>query len=304
MKTIWLFYARDAYTMARHYDYALRKLGHKVLSFGQNNEYPTGNQVVVPEMLKKFSPPDLILNFDGFSPMVLLGLSQVPCPKAAYVIDTHISEERGVTLFEYDRLFVCHFATVKKWSSMKPDWVQWLPSAADEEIHREIPHVPVVYDSAFVGGIDLFEVHHTRRACLKALLASDLRVFAGRTTGLFMSFIYSKSKTVFNYSIKSEINMRMMEALAVKRVLVTNIIDPDQGFEALGFKPNENCLIYSTPEECAAVTKKIVGEYSRLKKIGQAGYELFMEKHTYRHRAETVLNELASIDKKPDTVKA
>ena len=304
-KTIWLFYARDAYTTARHMDAALRKAGHKVLSFGPNNQYATDTTVSIPDLMKKFSPPDMMLNMDGCAVMNLLGIETFPGPKGIYVIDTHLNDNRIHTLYGYDRLFVCHRATVLKWADTKPGWIHWIPPAADPEVHREIPNVPTAYDVAFVGGVDLSEVHHKRRDYLEALVKDNVRLYAGRTTGLFMSFIYSKSLTVFNCSIKEEINMRMMEALAVKRVLLTNKILPEQGFTELGFKDGENCLVYDSVEGLRECVKLALTNKKKREAIAAAGYELFTKRHTYDHRITEMLNAMEGVvDKKPDAVKA
>src|SRR3990167_5893145 len=236
---LWLFYARDAYTTARHMQAALEaRPTLEVLGIGPGHAFNPGQRVDLSAIIKQAGySPDVVCVMDGCAPMEILGLESFKGPKLLYLLDTHLKPERP-EFAQYDRVFVAHRQTLALYSG-----AIWLPHAADPELHKELP-LPRVYDVAFVGGTDLAEVHWRRRKLLRALIESGMTVWAGRTTGLWLSFIYSKSRLVFNCTVKGDLNMRVFEGAMCRRLVLNDRPHPEAGYLESGWEDGKTIVYY------------------------------------------------------------
>lgn len=284
---IWCVYHRDAYTTARHLEEALRaRPDFTVYGIGPGHPHQDGQRINLLAWTRHLPAPSLVLLMDGASIVEPIGIESFGCPVAYYAIDTHLNAERGPWIYQVDHVYLAHRRTLGVW---KVKSSSHLPVAADSLVHRLIPHLPVVYDIAFVGGVDLAEVHWGRREALKRL-ASSYKVLACRTTGAWMSFAYSKSKLVFNQSVKHDVNMRVFEAMACQRVLVT---DHSEELEQMGLKDGEHCLMFRTADELMEKVAWALSHDEERETIAQAGFQWFKAAHTYDHRAQRIVDDMS-----------
>jgi spore maturation protein CgeB len=57
-------------------------------------------------------------------------------------------------------------------------------------------------------------------------------------------------------------------------------------------KPEEEVIVYRSPEEAAALARELIKDSDMRDKIARAGYERVMEEHTYVHRMKTILSKI------------
>jgi hypothetical protein len=158
----------------------------------------------------------------------------------------------------------------------------WLPLACDPAVHRK-HSVGKAFDLCFVG--NLFPGQRSR---LIGLLQERFpNTFVGRRFFAEMAATYSASRIVFNRSIRTDINMRVFEALACGSLLLTNDLSSN-GQEAL-FHANEHLITYGDAEEMLDKAAYYLEHEAERERIAGAGRVRALESHTYRHRLAAIL---------------
>ncbi|MBA7710655.1 hypothetical protein ES703_119600 [subsurface metagenome] len=161
--------------------------------------------------------------------------------------------------------------------------VFWLPFACDPEVHRCNKNIDKIYDIGFVGGVKGEKRGKILEDLSKHFKLNDFKRFHKPSE---MSLVYSQSKIVFNMGRKGELNMRLFEALSSGSLLLTE--KTKNGLDEL-FQDGKHLVTYGLKDNL----KEIIGYYlsheEEREKIAEAGYKLVCEKHTYWHRAQTIL---------------
>ena len=62
-----------------------------------------------------------------------------------------------------------------------------------------------------------------------------------------------------------------------------------EDYKELGIIDGVNCLTYSNPLEMIEKARYAIKEHTKRDEIGLAGYNLVKNRHTYKHRAERIL---------------
>jgi spore maturation protein CgeB len=163
--------------------------------------------------------------------------------------------------------------------------VHWLPYAVDPTIFREIKDVDVQYDIAFMGSIT------TERKTLLEKLGRKFRLLTvGHGKGArYMhdaSTAYSSSKIVLQISNRRTLGARIFEGMACNRLVMADRIG--NGLSDL-FLDGENIVLYDVEEPEDKVDHYLSNAEER-KRIALQGYNLIMNKHTYRHRVMELLS--------------
>ena len=104
--------------------------------------------------------------------------------------------------------------------------------------------------------------------------------------------VYTDSKVVMNISVCGDLNMRSFEVLATRSCLLT---DEQNGMAEAGFKHMENCLIYHSTEEAMDLMSWALDHPVEREQIADAGWRMVLEKHTYSHRARTLLDKFEAL---------
>lgn len=170
----------------------------------------------------------------------------------------------------------------------------WLPHAAEPQAYPKI-EILKKYDVGFVGHMQDVDNYNgfTRTQALDRLFKEFPNfIYASRHPGfpeknLFEDAAkkFSQSKITFNISIKDDINMRVFETLSTGSFLLTNWLP------TLGelFEDGKHLVTYKTLDEMVEKAHYYLEHDDEREKIAQAGYEEFINKHTYKHRVETIL---------------
>jgi len=176
--------------------------------------------------------------------------------------------------------------------------IGWLPHAAEPQAYPKIEIIKK-YDVGFIGHVQETPNYNgfTRVEALDRLFKEFPNFYYGSRHPAFPGVNlfedaakkFSLSKIVFNISIKDDINMRVFETLSTGSFLLTNWIP------TLGelFEDGKHLVTYKTLDEMVEKAHYYLEHEEEREKIAQAGYEEFINKHTYKHRVEQILSIVA-----------
>jgi 2-polyprenyl-3-methyl-5-hydroxy-6-metoxy-1,4-benzoquinol methylase len=208
-------------------------------------------------------------------------------PSAWWAIDTHLNFDWCRTKAErFDFVFAAQKDGAERLAEEAITSARWLPLACDPEIHRR-HDVEKDYDLAFVG--NLFP--GIRSELVERLRRRYRGMYIGRAYFEEMARVYSAARIVFNRSLKNDVNMRVFEALACGSMLLTNEIRGN-GQEAM-FRDGVHLATYQGTEEMLDKTAYYLEHDSVRERIAAAGMAEVVAKHTYRHRMNALLEQVA-----------
>jgi GT2 family glycosyltransferase/glycosyltransferase involved in cell wall biosynthesis/SAM-dependent methyltransferase len=242
-----------------------------------------------PNQLDCISPGefDLILNIDDG---LRYRLPERLRPAAWWCIDTHIDFDWSLKkAADFDFVFAAQRDGAARLKENGVASALWLPLACDAEIHgrQADPHPKgegeKEFDVCFVGNVAA-----GARADLVRLIQQVFpRSYVGQAYFEEMARIYSASRTVFNRSVKNDVNMRVFEALASGSLLLTNDLS-DNGQAEL-FRDGIHLATYRDAHELLDKLRFYLRRDELRERIAAAGRAEALAKHTYRHRMEEIL---------------
>ena len=203
-------------------------------------------------------------------------------PSIFYAIDTHLQHSwRKIRRMapRYD-LVCCAQASAA--SQLRNG--EWLPLACDSELHAAAQASPM-WDVAFVGT----DGGAPRKFLLQALRERYPNNFIGTANFQEMASIYSRARVGFNYSIGQDVNMRIFEVMATGALLITNALSHD-ALTRLGFEDRRHLALYHRPAELFDVIETYLQDAPLRERIARAGHALVLERHTYRHRMQQLID--------------
>ena len=317
-KRILLSYCANPVTTGVYLERALRKR-HEVLTWGPTIDdrviqlwnleavaaqrrltdlgYGSPN---VCDALRRQAPdwkPDLFLWIESGVQYPVEGLADLACPKACYLIDTHIdkgSDHRVEAHLEWARPFDYVFLAQRTYLQRFLDSglnAYWLPLAADPEIHQD-QRIERVHSVGFVGSLN-----QERRVALLERLQTTHTTHIERCFLQDMARVFSSSKIVFNNALNNDLNMRVFEAMACGALLLTDPA-PGSGLEHF-FKDGEHLAIYREDSEILELADRWLANPGEREALSKAGQAEVLAHHTYDHRVvlmETILFQQASGD--------
>ncbi len=226
---------------------------------------------------------DLYLNVDDGLCYNLPGDLR-PC--AWWAIDTHLNldwcQERAE---DFDWVFAAQRNGAEHLKRAGIASAQWLPLACDPVFHRK-HDLAKSLDICFVGHV----FPGIRAELLERLSRRFSNHFIGQKFLEQMAMTYSAARTVFNRSIKNDINMRVFEALACGSLLVTNDLR-ENGQEDL-FRDGVHLSTYHDADDLIDKVVWYLQHASIREQIAAAGRAEVLAKHTYRHRIELILRDV------------
>ena len=201
-------------------------------------------------------------------------------PAAFYAIDTHLphswSKIRRAAP-RYDLVFCCHRDGAASLGA------EWLPLACDAELHAARGQ-PRDLGLAFVGtdgGVP-------RKFYLQALRERYPNSAIGRADYTQIGRRYGRARIGFNYSIANDVNMRIFEVMAGGALLLTNAL-PHEDLARLGLEEGTHYAAYRSPDELMLQIDRYLAAPGECRRIAEAGREVALRRHTYRHRMEQLL---------------
>ncbi len=235
--------------------------------------------------------PDLIVAISDFGRALRPDMTGLSCPKVYLSIDTWQSPVDYMDALHYDFVFAAQKSFVPRIRATGSRQVSWLPLGCDPELHAPCADEPVC-DVSFAGSL-VAGVHDERIRHLEAVAARyEVGAYKGVHDRDYAQAICS-GKLTFNHSAVNDLNMRIFEALAMGVPLLTNRGAEMNGLLEL-FEEGKQLLVYDSPEHLLKLVDGYVGDVAAREALSEGARRLVLEKHTYRHRVETILATVAA----------
>lgn len=204
-------------------------------------------------------------------------------PCAWWAIDIHLNLTWCLAKArDFDLVFAAQRDGAEQLSKGGIGSAVWLPLACDPEVHRK-HDVPKRFDVCFVGNV----FPGPRADLLELLRRRWPNNYVGRCYFDEMAQTYSGSRTVFNRSVRNDVNMRVFEAVACGSLLLTNDLR-DNGQDEF-FRDGVELATYGDAEELLDKMAFYVAREEVREKIAAAGRQKAIGQHTYRQRMESLL---------------
>jgi GT2 family glycosyltransferase len=300
---VWLSYVSYPITTAAYLERALRRIcpvttigptlpQEKVVEWQLENlklpfkdqDICTGFRVDMGAVLAGTDPathPDLYLWVESVGGHYPQNLAALTCPKACYVIDTHLHLADHLDWSrQFDYVFVAQLAHVAAFRQAGIN-AHWLPLGCDPEIHRG-PAPEKLHECSFVGSI----YKESRRKRLLEHLNELIPVHYARCFWEEMAQVFASSKLVFNNAVDQDLNMRFFEVLATGSLLLADHTR-GSGQDEL-FVAGEDYVGYqdATLQEVAMF---FLQNATLREQIAARGQRLAHNAHTYGHRVDDLL---------------
>lgn len=227
--------------------------------------------------------PDIFLWIDSGPEQIEPDLHLVPAPKAAYLIDTHVTPRLRLEMArKFDLVFMAQKAQVNLFRAEGIANAHWLPLACSPDLHA-VGACDRHFDFAYVGSLSN-EEGDRRRRLFGDLSARFPNCFVGRAWPEDMARIYAQSKIVVNACFRRDVNMRVFEAMAAGALLIT---DEAEGLGDL-FTDGEHLVVYHDDAGLPALVERYLNDHEARERIARAGQALVLREHTYEKRMETI----------------
>jgi len=235
--------------------------------------------------------PELVLFVEGGSMRLFpTGLERMPCLTAWYGIDTHMDYAKHLRIGRlFDLTFIAQQEFVERLRQDGLRQVHWLPLGFAPEL-LPAPLPPRSLDIAHVGSSNV-SANPLRHALISVLRREFPSSYFGPASPQDMGRIYASARIVFNRSVNNDVNMRFFEAAGAGAVLVTDPII-DNGVEVL-FEEGVHYAVYHDEASLLEVVQTLLADPARYEAMGKAARQRVLERHTYRHRADALLAEVA-----------
>jgi len=268
-----LFYSNSPGTVGAYFHRALERLGHQV------------EHLEICEQHQRGDPYDVYLRIDHGDYAV--DLPRHLRPRAFYAVDTHLARS-----WKCIRRLACHYDLVfcaQRSAAEALPRAFWVPLGCDPEVHGR-GSTPRQYDLVFVGN----DGGVPRKFYLQELRERYPNSFIGRAPHTKMAQLYSQSKIGFHYiectsPLKDHISMRVYEVLASGTLLLANALE-EGAFEALGLRDREQLVLYRNPRELFDLVEYYLSHEEERERIAQTGQACAIQHHTYRQRAQQMVN--------------
>ena len=218
-----------------------------------------------------FSHFDLVFAIENWDWMP--DMSKIHTKKFIWAIDAHCKGPQVYEQYGFDR--VLH---------VTPEFAQkgcWLPNCYDDTLI--IPHENSFYRRTDIG----FCGNRVNRGEIIQFLQNKLNLkFDEMVIGNDMVAAINSYKIHWNANISIDINYRNFETMGCATCLLTSA---NKHYDKLGFKNGKNCLVWTRPEEILSIADYAIEHNNWREEIASNGYELAKNNHTYKHRAQTIL---------------
>lgn len=260
---------------------------------------PTGNIVplsaIDPKSYGDFGKFDLHGLVDWGEDGLGLPLDwEIPHPNFYWIADSHLGYDyRLKRARQFDTIFASHKPSIERMvaDGIPRERIHYLPWAAEPMCYRPYPIVEK-WDWCFIGHLNNeFRIDLVDRFCKewpvgeKGYLGWRNPSIQGYNVLEDAGKKMSQSRIILNESIHDDLNMRVFEALACKKLLLTEDIPAVRDH----FKDGEHLVLFKTIDEAVELARGLLRDTERREGIAKAGYEEFLRNHTYMHRAKHIL---------------
>lgn len=194
---------------------------------------------------------------------------------------------------QYDIVFTSQKFMVEKYQQTGIKNVQWLPYWADSRLFKVDESIKPEFDVTTVMIPRL-----RRKATIEFLQKCTEFTFQNKTCkyGQETAQHYQKGKIVFNQSNHGEFTIRIAEALACKRLLVTDEISKESGLYDF-YEPGKHFVTYTDLTDLRNKLAYYATHDSEREQIAQAGYDEVMKNHTEKNRVDFIFEVVTNYEK-------
>ncbi len=193
-------------------------------------------------------------------------LSQVSVPKFIWAIDAHCKGPKVYEQYGFDK--VLHASSV-----FVDTEDLWLPNCYDDTIIKP-SDVDKTADLGFCGN------DAGRLSIINWLILNFNMKWDEMVLGDDMVRAVNSYKTHWNLNIGVDVNYRNFETMGCRTLLLTSD-HPD--YAKLGFN-KDNCQVYTSHHDLNTQLQRTV-DFS----VADKGYDLVKSRHTYKHRAQRIM---------------
>lgn len=252
---------------------AFRALGHQAYPYGRY--YKTG------EPLGKMPKDvDLLLYMEhNDDDPPYLELCNLNCIKAYWEFDTAMHRNQTAIFLNHMRFNHVFLANHKLLQMV--GGATYLPYAADPELFplgRSVKRGAGIVGSSFPQRVEFAEKAH-------------IRIISGKFREEYVKEIQNLAIHVHHFASGGDgmLVMRIFETMATGTMLLTEA-DPTLD---LHFQDKKHLATYRSPEECRALVKRYLEKKrNQMIRIATTGHQEVIAKHTYKNRAQTILETL------------
>lgn len=230
--------------------------------------------------------PDLLVGISKGGVALRTLPDTVICPSVYLSIDTWQSPGDYVDAQCYDFTFAAQRSFVDRLKAAGASNVHWLPLGCNPAAHFSTDITPDL-DIAFVGNI-ILPVHELRHELLKRLQESFSSIAVTCAFGDEVCGIIARGKLAFNHSAVFDVNMRIFEAMAMGRPVLTNRDAERNGLLDL-FEDGKHLIVYDNADDIVEKAGYYLDHADEREAIARTGYETVLAEHTYLHRVDTIL---------------
>ena len=233
---------------------------------------------------------------------------ELPHPSAYWVSDAHLGlDYRIKRAKQFDYVFLAQKAFIPQFEAagIPREKLFYLPHAAEPTCYKPEP-ITERWNWCFIGHLNNeFRIELCDRF-VKEFGLGDGRGYLGWRIPQFkghniledVSHKFNQSKIILNENILQDVNMRTFEALACKRLLLTEDIPELHDL----FENGTHLSMFRSVDEAVEIAKALLEDDAKRKAIAEAGYNEFISKHTYMHRVKEMLKVCLNYDHKGELV--
>lgn len=265
---------RECFCLKRGFEHH----GAKVDIWGKGHDTAVQNSPYLnddPEVHPIWEGYDLIVAIENWD--WIPDLSDVRVPNFMWAIDAHCKGPKVYQQYGFDK--VLHA------SSMFADEGCWLPNCYDDTIIYPLENSHYIScEIGFCGNVG------NRQSYIDILKANFPRFrFDEFVIGPDMVAAVNSYLVHWNANIGVDVNYRNFETMGCQTFLLTS---SHAAYGPLGIKDGVNCCTYSNLTEMVNKAKYAIENEKFRTDTARAGYELVKEHHTYKNRAQTILEML------------
>lgn len=219
---------------------------------------------------------------------------KIPHPNFYWIADSHLGYDyRLKRAREFDDVFVSHKPSIIKLmqDGIPEERIHYMPWGAESECYKPYPIIEK-WDWCFIGHLNNdFRIDLVDRFCkewpvgVKGYLGWRMPESAGHNVLEDCAKKFCQSRIVLNEAVKDDLNMRVFEVLACKRLLLTEDIPAVRDH----FEDGKHLILFKTIGEAVEKAHYYLVHEDERSKIAEAGYQEFLANHTYMHRAKEIL---------------
>jgi hypothetical protein len=218
----------------------------------------------------------------------------VPHPNAYWIADSHLGYDyRLRRAREFDHVFASHSPSIEKLvkDGIPREKVHYMPWAAENSCYKPYS-ILEKWEWCFIGHMNNSDrVQLLDRFCrewpvgIQGYLGWRVPYVQGWNVMDDAAKKMCQAKIILNESVQDDLNMRTFEGLACGKLVLTEDV-PDLHKH---FKDGEHLVTFKTIDEAVELARGLLSDEERRCAIAKAGYEEFLAKHTYMHRAKEIL---------------